>query len=364
MPATTRWTRVRYRRTAELLGILSSVLMFAIPVRAQHRFDIPDVQPDTLSFIHADTLWRVGNELNSAPEETFGWLAGMAVDHNGNILVVDGYAQVIRMFDGTGSFAKETGRKGRGPGEFMLPVAVGVDDDGAVYVYDPALQRITQFSADLKFTRTINLEKGIVSVSSVLVTDSVFVITGVLYENGLQDRAIHLFKKDTGSHLRSFGDLPPAETPILRQEIGAGRVYPSVDGNIWYTQVAPYLIEKFSLSGELLIEIRRSNTFLPPADFAYTVRVKDGRMTTTSRPHPTAIVVREMDDGTLIHQINLMNGTYVTDVFSPSFELIRSTVGPPVGLYVRYDRDRYVIQGGGVDEPQWFGLVKVELKDR
>ncbi len=86
------------------------------------------------------------------------WLFNRPTDvawgKNGEIYVSDGYgnSRVVK-FDRTGRFLKAWGKRGSGPGEFILPHSVAVDRAGQVYVGDRENQRIQIFDAEGTFLR-------------------------------------------------------------------------------------------------------------------------------------------------------------------------------------------------------------------
>src|SRR5690606_41360594 len=86
-------------------------------------------------------------------------------------------------------------------------------------------------------------------------------------------------------------------------------------------QPAPYVIRKFDRNGRMLLELHRTNSFLPPADTFYSVRVQGKQVWESSRPHPVATLVRELPGGRLIHQTNIPGDGVVTDIYSPSLVL-------------------------------------------
>lgn len=71
---------------------------------------------------------RIG-QLDGPLEETFGEITDVIVRDDGAILVLDGLASAVRVFDSNGEFLETVGGSGRGPGEFMSPVGIAVDSD-------------------------------------------------------------------------------------------------------------------------------------------------------------------------------------------------------------------------------------------
>jgi DNA-binding beta-propeller fold protein YncE len=78
--------------------------------------------------------------------------ADVAFAKNGDIYVADGYgnSRVVK-FDRDGNYIKSWGKFGAGIGEFNLPHAVAIDNQGRVYVGDRENQRIQIFDADGNF---------------------------------------------------------------------------------------------------------------------------------------------------------------------------------------------------------------------
>ena len=85
-------------------------------------------------------------------DELFNRPTDVAFSRDGSIFVSDGYvnSRVVK-FTKDGRFVKAWGKKGTGEGEFDLPHAVAVDDQGRVYVGDRANARLQIFTADGKF---------------------------------------------------------------------------------------------------------------------------------------------------------------------------------------------------------------------
>ena len=85
--------------------------------------------------------------LNNAEQAVF--------DRADNLYVLDrGNARVL-VFDRAGRFVRQLGHKGGGPGEFEVPIALAVLQDGGIAVLDLAHQNLTLFGADGRFRRTV-----------------------------------------------------------------------------------------------------------------------------------------------------------------------------------------------------------------
>ena len=87
-----------------------------------------------------------------------GWFvfpAGVAVDTNGEVYVVDFGKSRIEKFDASGNFKLAWGSKGGLGGQFVYPASVTVDTDGNVYVIERSFrtenQRVQKFDSSGNF---------------------------------------------------------------------------------------------------------------------------------------------------------------------------------------------------------------------
>jgi peptidylamidoglycolate lyase len=78
----------------------------------------------------------------------------VAVSDDGSFYVSDGYrnSRVIK-FSKSGKYLFEWGKKGDRPGEFNIPHAIDLDNNGNIYVADRENNRIQEFDKDGKFLR-------------------------------------------------------------------------------------------------------------------------------------------------------------------------------------------------------------------
>ena len=64
------------------------------------------------------------------------------------ILVLDTQVPIIRVYDYDGTFLRNIGRGGQGPGEYARPFSIGADAAGRLFVADPGNGRISLYSID------------------------------------------------------------------------------------------------------------------------------------------------------------------------------------------------------------------------
>jgi len=74
--------------------------------------------------------------VGSLEDENYSFyrIGGIAVDSQGNLFVVDIGNQRIQKYDRDGNYLQTIGRKGQGPGEFMSPYDIVLDEKGYIYV--------------------------------------------------------------------------------------------------------------------------------------------------------------------------------------------------------------------------------------
>ncbi len=309
-----------------------------------------------------DTLWSVGLDEAAGPDSLFGNMASVVAAPDGlRILVADPNAGEMRVFDAaTGRLLAKIGRRGGGPGEFRFADRVTITRQGSILAYDRGRGVVIQFDSTGRYTKEVRLESP-VSPETLVATDSLFVFSGVMHQGPYTRRAIHVFDRAQGRSLRSFGRLPDAPSEVISQTIGAGLLSWSGDGNLWHAQRAPYLIEKFTPQGELLLSLERENDFLPSAASSYRVAYQAQRMRIEEDPYAVAVAILETEDGTLLHQVWLSGRRYVLDVFDATLLLRASYVGEMPVLVAPLGDSRYAVNGKGPDDQYWVGVVRMHL---
>lgn len=93
----------------------------------------------------------------------FNYPSGVAVDRDGNIYVLDSANARIQKFGPDGRYLATIGRKGQGPGEFIMPDAIHFDKDGNLVVADSAQARIHVIIGGGKDARSIVVKEELIS---------------------------------------------------------------------------------------------------------------------------------------------------------------------------------------------------------
>jgi len=172
-----------------------------------------------------------GEFINSLDVDSIGINGGplydiqdIVTDNKGNIFVLSAREKKVFVFDREGSFYTTIGREGRGPGEFLAPLAIETDETGKVYVLDKT--EIDVFRKERSvFKRSKPIKHPLShTVDMCLMGSSLFIsgysiaekdsIRKESYVNKDADRfpmtiskPIHKFDLNNGDLLQSFGKL-------------------------------------------------------------------------------------------------------------------------------------------------------------
>jgi hypothetical protein len=105
----------------------------------------------------APQVFAIG-KADGAEHEMFAIVEGVAFDASDNLYVLDRQQARVMVYDRTGRFLRQIGRKGEGPGELIVPVEVLVSGDGTIVVQDLGRPGLALFRADGTFIRNVRTE--------------------------------------------------------------------------------------------------------------------------------------------------------------------------------------------------------------
>ena len=139
------------------------------------------------------SLWgdtvRLVEELRIGDREggdayTFGDVRAMAVGLDGTAYVYDASMRALRSYDTAGHYVRTIGRDGAGPGEYRDVVGLAISRNGRLFLRDPRLGRIVQFTAEGEPAGTWQLLSGLYGDDALMfdTTGNVYakVVTGAI----------------------------------------------------------------------------------------------------------------------------------------------------------------------------------------
>jgi len=85
---------------------------------------------------------KIGDVDTEDENVAFNYPSDVAVDAQGNIHVLDSANSRIQKFGPDGKYLATIGRKGQGPGEFIMPGSIDIDKEGNIVISDTAQSRI------------------------------------------------------------------------------------------------------------------------------------------------------------------------------------------------------------------------------
>ena len=126
----------------------------------------------------------------------------VAVGMNGNVYVLDGANNKVKIFTRNGKLIRSVGRSGKGEGEFGYPVGMDVDAQGDIYIADTGNRRIQKLDPKGKYLSKIDLSRWHARPVAVKVNGS----THLIYVSDANNHQILCFNND-GTFKFSWGGL-------------------------------------------------------------------------------------------------------------------------------------------------------------
>ena len=98
---------------------------------------------------------KIGDVDTEDEHVAFNYPSDVASDKDGNIYILDSGNARIQKFGPDGKYLATIGRKGQGPGEFLMPDAIALDKDGNLVVADSSQTRIQVIIGGGKDVRSV-----------------------------------------------------------------------------------------------------------------------------------------------------------------------------------------------------------------
>lgn len=107
-------------------------------------------------------------EISGHAEPFLGSIGSVALLSDGRVVVEDNLTDEVRLFDATDASGRMLGGKGDGPGEFQNVRAVSVAPGDTIHVFDSRHNRVSTFTPEGVFVRSLRLEREVAGAGSLL----------------------------------------------------------------------------------------------------------------------------------------------------------------------------------------------------
>ncbi len=109
----------------------------------------PTASAFAVNIVHIDFLFNISSDFKEPSD--------VAVSKKGDIYVVDGVNNKIKIFGPNGKALSNFGEKGDRNGQFRFPLGIDVDNSGNIYIADSGNSRVQIFNPNTVFVAKIDL---------------------------------------------------------------------------------------------------------------------------------------------------------------------------------------------------------------
>jgi hypothetical protein len=300
MPGADRCPVLQTRRKRAGTSVAACVLACAAAIAVARVWPPPPavaVQPAASPVGSVASSWRTDRALALGPEPV-GLIGDAALVGDSLVYVLDVVQKRVGMLSVDGSRAAWTGQSGRGPGEFIDPVALGVGAEGSLYVVDRGNLRVETYAA-----RSGALEQ-VESVTLDFFPEDACVLGGRLFVLGARDgRAIHEVSPRDGRVSRSFAPDKQLRNDMLATFRAAGHLACGPGESLSFLPMLRPTLHRFSAAtGEPL------GTITIP-DYREVLISHSGDAVTFRQPeggHDRGASLVPLADGSLMIQVGLL----------------------------------------------------------
>jgi hypothetical protein len=188
----------------------------------------------------------------------FGRVRAFDVDDAGRMFVYDSHGPVIRVYGPDGSWIRDIGREGEGPGEYKQPDSgLAILPDGRVAIRDPGTGRITLYSADGDYDGFVRIA-GSFNTSNPMIADT----SGTLATPIVTNLGTSVFEWKSG-HARYYADgtVDTISTPDLGYEEAQISAEREGSSSINSVPFSPGQINAYSPFGYYVVGVNEDYSF-------------------------------------------------------------------------------------------------------
>jgi len=280
-----------------------------------HNFDQPAW--DASHGIELSDELRIGG--GSQGQVKFGNIVHIVSDSKNQIIVADYSQNEIRRFGADGKLMGSIGQAGDGPDQYRFIVAIGVDAKDNLYVVGS--KRIRIYDATDKYVTdfrdaSLNLVRGVRALpdGSILLAE---------YDARTNTAVQKYVANKPTDHFSDAFKFNGQNADQMAMAYAGGFVDVGADGMVYYTQMSPYEIRKFTPSGDLVMRILRENNFVT----APHLEKKGGSM--IFHAYSGSVAIFALPDGKIMNVIGIVDAegkpaSTVLDLFDNEGHLLLS----------------------------------------
>ena len=127
-------------------------------------------------------------EVDGVEAYLLGRVRNIAIGRDGAVIIADDKTPVLRLYDARGTFMRDIGRSGEGPGEYRSMGGVRTLPDGRILLWDNRIQRLTYYTATGAVIKSVRVPSGLFSADLFQVDRAGFayvrVATGAITNDG------------------------------------------------------------------------------------------------------------------------------------------------------------------------------------
>lgn len=239
-------------------GILAFSMLLSVSARAAEPVVVQNSDKplwDSTHSIDFKENLRIGDDEDD--NKMFGQRISLAADSKGRIIVADYNQNLVRRYNASGEFLGAIGRGGEGPGEYRNIMIIATDSKDNIYIGGQG--RVSIFDGGGAFVREFMDESHGVARGIRSLSDGSLLISEYDYPT---DTALQ--KYVDGKHVAHFCGVYKLAEEDKMALIGylGGSLDVGPDGSIYFTQICPYEIRKFTPAGDLVMRVKRQNDFV------------------------------------------------------------------------------------------------------
>lgn len=238
-------------------------IIFLLVVLSGFFFGAPRFVRNTLQEINACEgriklkLIRTWNDDDIDDENQFFRMpCDIKIGKNALVYIVDYGNHRIQVFERSGKYVRTLGRRGKGPGDILMPYSLAFDKNNNIVVADSGNLRIQTFDPEgnyLSSFKTINASVATISVTG---TNDIALSS---WKNTLKSRSLVLLYNTGGKIIRSIGKFHERTRSHLNRE----SIFFAMDkkDNIYISYYGTPVYWKYAYTGEPMLIVTFDMSF-------------------------------------------------------------------------------------------------------